>query len=218
MLKYNIRNRRVELDPLTITLRGMKRIWEEDTSVGKESAFTILTYIHLVAQIDKDAPYYASNPKEVRDLVKYELFGDVETQFSNESELESIIAEYQGAFEEPELRAVRVINNKIDELQMIIEATQVKIVEQNTRNGTTFASNFDIINKMIQNLDKIRLAKEALLASLEKQKQSGARIRGDRQLSWIERQLQTKRLAAGGAPDDLDEDNTDEDIIETTAI
>lgn len=191
MLKYIFDKQRIIIDPLTIQIRSMKDIWENDTSKSKDTAFKFLTYIHLVSQIDEQAPYHTSAFDEVRPLVKKDIFGDYEFEFeeSVNDMLEDAIDEYQKAFEPIEKRALRVFTMKIDQIRLTIEGTEPKIKESNIRGVISFASNFPLLDKMMQGIGPLMDTRDEMEARMRKEKSQDSKVRGDKKLSLIEERL-----------------------------
>jgi len=195
MLKYVIKEKRVQIDPLSITIEPLAELWEQDLSSDKHTATKVLTYIHLVSQIDKDAPYFSSAPGEVRLLVRQDQFGSYDHSFGDKEDfVEKCVTMYQKAFEEPEFRAVRVLNAKIDETQELIDTTKVKITTTTIKGSVAYTSNFSILKDMMLNLVKISKTKEELMASIEKQKSAGVVVRGGKHLSFLEKELKSRRI------------------------
>jgi hypothetical protein len=197
MLKFIFDKQRVVVDPLTIQIAGLKAIWDNDTSKTKNEATKFLTYIHLVSQLDESAPYYTSSYNEVRPLAKKDIFGDYEFEFQEDVEemLEEVIEEYQKAFEPVEKRSLRIFTMKIDQIRETIEAT-TPTIKESTRMGTvSFASNFPLLDKMMQGLGPLMDTKDEMQARLRKEKSEDATVRGNKKLSMIEQRLKKVKEA-----------------------
>lgn len=216
-----MKNNRVIIDPVSLSLECLREIWMSDKSVTKATATNLLTYIHLVSQVDQDAPFAKVDPADVSAIVKRELFGKYEYEFTgkfDEEFMENACMSYQLAFDTPEMAAVRVYDKKIYELNRIIAETKIEVKEVAVRGGKDFISNFPIINKMMQDMTKINAAREALRSAILKQ-QSSSSVRGQKTVSYLEKRR--AEMAKAGVikepvvpqEEDMDEDekpNTDD--------
>lgn len=213
MLKFTMSNHRVTVDPGSLTLECLRLIWMGDKSKLKEDATKLLTYIHIVSQIDEEAPFAKVDPTEVSPLAKKEIFGVYEYEFDapfDEEYMEEAVTSYQLAFELPEEAAVRSFNKKIYEIKKTIDDTEIKIEETLVRGTKTYVTNFNIINKMMQDLSKITKARDELKAAIVR---GGARgdIKGQRKLSLLEkrrREMDKSRMEKPLVPDEEEEDET----------
>lgn len=176
MLKFNHDTRRVTVDPKTVIIQNLGIIWDNDSSKGKEKSTKLLTYIHLVSQIDEEAPYYTSAYNEVGPLAKRDLYGNYEHDFTKEygddfdDFLEESIAQYQQAYETVDHRSYRSIIRKIDQTRELIDSTDPQLKESIVRGAVTYASNFAILNKMIQELGPLQDAADEMRARMKKAK------------------------------------------------
>jgi hypothetical protein len=206
MLRFVLEKRRVTVDPLSLTLSPLKDIWVNDPSPNKDEAIRTLTYIHICSQIDQTAPFAKADAKEVSKLAKKEIYGDYEYKFEgamSETKLEEIITAYQLAYETAEEATVRAFDNKIHEIRNLIQSTPIEIQKVVGKSGTTFISNFNIINSMMKDITKITQARDDMKALVIK---STARDtgKGGRKKSFLERRRremeESSRISAGGAP------------------
>lgn len=195
MLKFSLERGRVFIDPLSIQVRGLNQIYERDTSLGKETATKALTYIHLVAQIDPDAPYFNAPFNEVRPLVKKDLYDDYEIEFDDEEFVEDCIADYQKAYEESGARAARVVAKKIDEIIDEMDNKKIEVVRSSNRGTVTFASNFAIFQKMADSLNDMMLQQKKLEEMLKKENKADIKTRGAKRLSRQEQKLRELKAA-----------------------
>lgn len=189
MLKFVLDKHRVVVDPISLVLEPLREIWNSDKSKNKDEAIKLLTYIHICAQIDENAPFAKADPTEVSSLARRELYGDYTYNFKgkfNEKYLEDAIIKYQLAFDTPEQASVRAFDKKIYEINRLIDSTQIEIEKVAVRGGVDYVSNFAILNKMMQDMTKINAAREALKNSIMKQNSTGA-VRGQRQVSFLEK-------------------------------
>lgn len=204
MLEFKFESKRVIVDAKTMMIAGISTIWEDDDTKTKETASKLLTYVHLVSQLDAKAPYFQSSFDEVRMLVKKDLFGDMDFAFPEDLDLllENTIEEYQKAYEPPEYRMRRMFIKKIDQTRNIIEDTDPEIVKSVSRGQTTFSSNFSILQKMMGELDSMFEDKEKLEARIKKQASAEMMIRGEKKISLLEQRLNKSKMMAKS-----DEDN-----------
>lgn len=189
MLKFTMEKHRVVVDPISLVLEPLREIWNADKSKTKEEAVKMLTYVHICAQIDENAPFAKADPTEVPSLVKRELYGDYTYKFKGKFDdkyMEDAIVKYQLAFDTPEQASVRAFDKKIYEINRLIDDTKIEIEKVAVRGGVDYVSNFPILNKMMQDMTKINAAKESLKNSIMKQNSTGA-VRGQRQVSFLEK-------------------------------
>jgi hypothetical protein len=198
MLKFNQDSRRVSIDAKTIQIQNLKIIWDQDTTKLKEKATKLLTYVHLVSQLDDEAPYYNSSFSEVRPLVKRDVFGDYEYNLPDGGEevdedfedfMEEAIAQYQKAYETVEQRSYRAIVKKIDQTRELIDETDPELKQSTVRGAVTYASNFPLLNKMIQELIPLQDTADELKARIKKESTDEGTIRAGKKLSIIEERL-----------------------------
>jgi hypothetical protein len=198
MLKFSMKNHKVIIDPISLTLEPLLEIWVADKSANKEAATKLLTYVHICSQVDQEAPFAKVDPTEVGSLAKREIFGKYDYEFKgkfDEEFMESTVMRYQMAYDTPEQAAVRIYDKKIYEINRVIDETEIEIKPVAVRGGIDYVSNFPIINKMMQDMTKINAAKEALKAAVMKQ-QSTSSVRGQRQVSFLEKR-RAEMLKAG---------------------
>jgi hypothetical protein len=214
MLRFSMKNHRVIIDPVSLSLECLREIWMADKSSIKNTATDLLTYIHLVSQVDQDAPFAKVDPADVAALVKRELFGKYEHKFTgkfDEEFMENACMSYQIAFDTAEMAAVRVYDKKIYEINKVIADTEIKIREVAVRGGTDFISNFGIINKMMQDMTKINAARESLRSAILKQ-QSTNSVRGQKTVSYLEKRR--AEMVKAGVVKKKDELPQEEDMSE----
>jgi len=198
MLTFSIDSGRVVIDPLSIQLNGLRQIYESDTSMLKETAIRVLTYIHLVSQLDPSAPFSTASFDEVRPLVKEELFQDAEFEFANEQFIEDCIDDYLKAYEETDARAKRIFRRKIDEILSKLDSHEVEVVRNNTRQGVTFTSNFPMFQKMMAELGPLMEQERKIEEQMRNRKarQNGnIKVRANSKLSRTEEKLRRLKQA-----------------------
>jgi hypothetical protein len=215
MLRFSMKNHRVIIDPVSLSLDCLREIWMADKTTMKNTATDLLTYIHLTSQVDQDAPFAKVDPADVSALVRREIFGKYEHKFTgkfDEEFMENACMSYQLAFDTPEMAAVRVYDKKIYELNRIIAETKIEVKEVNVRGGKDFISNFPIINKMMQDMTKINAAREALRSAILKQ-QSTSTIRGQKTVSFLEKR-RAEMIKSGVIKEKAASDEEDMDTSE----
>ena len=176
---------RVVPDPSSLMLAELMDIWKADSSKDKQQACEILTYIHLVSQIDSDAPFASSAETEVRQLATMNIWRDEKGRPSQEElePFESAVIAYRQAYETEERRAVRVYKNKIDQLTQLLEDTIPAIVKTNSG----YKTNVDIINKMMKEMTNLMDAKENLEARIRKSSKDNVNLMGGKAESRLEK-------------------------------
>ena len=182
------------VDPQTLLIADLRRLYNEDPSELKETASLYLAYIHIVSQIDSTAPYFKSDTNEVRQLARKQLFGSADFAFTEQLELflEDVIIQYQQAYEEPDARAARIFKKKVDNLLKKIDDTQLEIKESTSRGGTvSFSSNFPIISKMMNDVIPLIDTQSELEARVKKMGKGDAKIRGNKRESILNKRLKS---------------------------
>jgi hypothetical protein len=218
MLRFSMKNHRVVIDPVSLSLECLRQIWTADKSATKQTATDMLTYIHLVSQVDQDAPFAKVDPADVAALVKREIYGKYDYEFKgklDEEFMANAAMSYQVAFDTPEMAAVRVYDKKIYEINKVIADTNIQIKEVAIRGGKDFISNFPIINKMMH-MTKINAAREALRSSIIRQ-QSTLSVRGQKTVSYLEKR-RAEMIQAGVIKKDDKTPPTQEDMEGTSSI
>lgn len=189
MMKFLRDKQRVAIDPLSLTLAPLMEIWRSDPSEDKADAIKLLTYIHLVSQIDQSAPYSKANPEEIEGLVKKEIWKahdyELPAPYTDEV-VEDIIFHYQIAYESADDASVRALDKKIYEIKKIIEETKVEIRESVSRGAVTFVSNYPLISKMMQEVVKITKTRDELKALIIKQT-SRDNMKGQKKLGFLDK-------------------------------
>lgn len=196
MMKWVQNKGKVEVDPRSLLLECLLRIYNDDKSMLKEQANRYLAYIHIVSQIDDAAPYFKSDYTEVRSLAKKQLFGDYNFEFPENLNnfLDFCVQEYQTAYEHLDARASRVFRKKIDELIKEVDSKPVEVVRSSNRGMVTFVSNFPIISKMMVDSIKLLDVAEELEARVKKQSEKGVKVRANRRQSILTKRLQQSQL------------------------
>lgn len=179
---------KVSVDAKTLMLEPLLRIYNDDPSPTKDQANRYLAYIHLVSQIDPEAPYFRSSHLEVRALAKRQLFRDESFDFGKALEefLEKTIKDYQEAYEDSDSRAERIFNKKIDQMITEIDRKEPEIVRTSGIKGQViFVSNVDLINKAMKSLPDLLQIRDELRAKIKRFSKDEAVIRGGKKESVL---------------------------------
>lgn len=186
MIKFNIQNGKAVIDPITLTIKEFKDIWESDKSKTKELATNHLTYIYHMC--DVESPFSDLEDEELMTLAARNSYGDVITMDSKTLDLiQAAIKIYTKLNESCESRLIPVFKRKLDSLRNIIDTTEIKIIENtNAQNGNvTFTTNTKIITTCMTDLEAIMAAKDKIEARLNKEK-TDKKIRGQKKPSGVE--------------------------------
>jgi hypothetical protein len=189
MLKFNLSKYRVEVDPTSLLLSRLREVWESDKTKTKEMATRLLSYVHLASQIDPDAPFAATPPTEVKQLVIANLWrGEEMPSVRDLSWLDPTISDYRESYETPDRRAVRRFNAKIDQLSKLVEDTTPEIKPV----ASGFKSNTSILTSLMKEIVPLMDARDALAQRIAKQAGRGANLMGSKKESLLEQQHREK--------------------------
>lgn len=194
MMKWINNRGTIQVDAKTLFIEPLLRIYKDDKSSLKETANRYLAYIHLVSQVDFEAPYFKADYHDIRALVKKQLFADPDLEFPEEINnfLEATILEYQRAYEEAGARAARVFKKKIDNVIRKIDETDVQVTESVGRGGNvTYVSNFPILSKMMNEVGPLLDIQDNLELRVKKMNDKDVKVRGNKRQSIL-----TKKLVA----------------------
>jgi hypothetical protein len=179
---------RITVDPKSLFIAPLLKIWNDDETPTKDQANALLAYIHLVSQLDPEAPYFTASALEIRALVKKQLFGDPDFVFDEPLNdlLEYAIIEYQRAYEDASHRAVRIYRQKIDEIITEIGQKKPQIVQtQGIKGQIIFVSNVDFINKAMKELPNLIAVMEGLEEKVKRMSKNDIQIRGGKRQSIL---------------------------------
>lgn len=187
MLRFSQSTHRIMVDPVSLMIQELNDIYYGTEDKGH--ATDVLSYIHLVSQIDPEAPYFASRKDEVVELAARDIWGtDYRTRIDPSVFDDSIVA-YLTAFDKPEVRIMRVFNHKIDQLQTMLEGT-TPIIEKSTNQkaGTfTYVSNTKFITQVMSDLTDLMDGRDALQARIQQTQQKENKIWGGRRQSFLDK-------------------------------
>lgn len=190
MLKFNIVSGRVTVDPKSLMIKELRDIYEADNDPLKWISTDILSYIHIVSQIDPDAPFFGARLDEVEVLAANNIWGsDWKRNSANLSEFHPVIEAYVDAFDKAEVRIIRSYGRKIDQLQDMIDDVDPKIEKStNLKSGTfTYVSNTNPLMKVMKEIRIIANEKKKLEDALRQGAESDTKRWGGRSESYLEK-------------------------------
>lgn len=182
MLEYQIVKGKVTVDAKSIQIKELFDIWDAHTT---DKATAYLTWIHLTARIDPEAPFYSADEQEIEELVTSQVFKKAPADKVFD-QLRSARKAYLTAYEKPEVRMVNIYNDKIDALRKLIQSTEPQIEKYITNSGSIgFASNTKALTDLMEGVDKLVDTRDRLEAKIRKDTQDKT-IRGGKKLSLLE--------------------------------
>ena len=220
MLKFKRDKNRVVVDAYSMMITEIKEIWVSDRTRLKDIATEHLTYMHLIAQIDDEAPYFTSPVDDVEELVQRNIYRKKENPISTNmlAKIHACVTAYQEAYETAEIRAVKVFGNKIDQISKEVDKTKPEVIKYDTNSGGVgFASNIKIISDALKDQEELIMRKEALEQRIKKDKTKKINIMGDKIPSLLEKRIQNT-TAAQREIIETEENNIDEPRKTTEAI
>jgi len=188
-MKFDIANGKVTIDAMHLGLKTFKVIVDK---YKEDMATKVFTYIHLVSQIDKEAPFFSAAFDEVEHLTKIQTFTELEWKKVEKRGLKVAITEYKEMYATPENRIVGIFNAKIDQIRKLIEDTDPEITQYVSNSGVVgHASNLPILTKTMTDLDGLLVAKDKLEAKIRKQSTMG-KMRAGKKPSMLEEAMVNK--------------------------
>jgi len=186
MLKFTVADGKVKLDGIHANMQFVKQVRRKYKG---ELGIRVLTFVHLAARIDQNAPFFTAAPDEIEELVMRQLFTEGERAKLDVKQLWEWVEEYQKMYETPEARIVKIYNDKIDEMRQLIEDTEPEIVENIKSNGEkSYATNLKILTDLMKELGNLWEVKEKLEAKIRKQQVAG-HGRAGKTPSLLEKQM-----------------------------
>ena len=191
LMKFTRRTRGVEVDPTTLMIASLLDIWNNDQSDIKGQANKYLAFVHLMSQLDFEAPFFNASEEELTPLCKNEIFRNPDFMFEEADKIlvDNAILMYQKANEIPEERLYHDYIRKIDEIRNKIANTPVEIVRNvNSLSGAvTFASNGKIISDLMKELDNMVAIKDEMYNKLRNARVTDKKVKGQRNPSFLEK-------------------------------
>lgn len=197
MLKFDLSSHRIVVDPKSLMISELRECYDNDPDPLKRGAIDVLSYVHLVSQIDPSAPYFSAREDEVETLAAIDIFGrDYDKRLVILDSFLTLTQAYQKAFEKPENRIVKTFNHKLDQLQDMLADVKPEIQKSiNGKTGTfTFVSNTRAIMQVMKDLDEVMDAKEQLEERIKDKRLKEVKIRGNKKESFLEK----TRMAEAG--------------------
>lgn len=214
MIRFIKGQRDVEIDAKSLILKPLRDIYyaQED----RTSATKILTYIHVVSQVDPDAPFYEVREDEIRELAARNIWGP---DWKQEAEgglgqYEQLIADYLNAYDKPERRGVRIYNNLLDQIDDLIVSTPPSISKSINVNTGTFSwqQNTKAITDLMKSKNSIVKERDELADRIKNSGQKNAKVRGEKALSFSEKK-QLERELRGNNDEQRTEDTQGEESL-----
>lgn len=192
MLKFRADRHRVVIDGLTLLVGPLRDFYYSQSDDG--AATDVLSYVHLVAQVDPDAPYFQARMDEVYILAAKGIWGLNYEERIKLDDYDHLVDAYVEAFDKPEVRLLRVYNHKIDQIQDMIEKTDPQIEKStNLKIGTfTYVSNTEKLSKMMRELGPIMDQRDEIVERVKQTREKDKKIRGGKTESYLERKRRTK--------------------------
>jgi hypothetical protein len=189
-MDFDIANGRIRVKPQTLMLAELRQLWEADDSPNKELATDILTYIHIAAQVDEEAPFFSAREDEVKELAKGNVWFNRVCPFDLVT-ADSAIKAYRKSKEVGELRTLKIFNKKIDQLQDKIDLVEPQIIEKLDKNGmiSGFASNMGMITKIMSELNPLLDEKEKLVTRMKKTSEVEKSYKAGKKQNLLEKRL-----------------------------
>jgi uncharacterized protein YyaL (SSP411 family) len=193
MLKFDTTRGKVSVSPSSLLLTELKEIWENDKSETKERATDILTYIHLISQIDAEAPFAQASYSEVEELSARNTWPAqrhralaVVRWLKRYYQIDDRAAAYRKAFETADRRSVRIFDKKIDQLEETIDKTDPIIIKNDDKGKISFSSNMPIITSTMKELSKLMDERDILNAKILRKMGDERQIMGSKKESLME--------------------------------
>lgn len=190
MLKLNLTNHRITIDPLSLTIEPLRKVYEEDEDPLKRRSTDILSYVHLVSRIDMEAPFFSARADQVEELSAINIWGkNYKHAHPDLSVFRYLIEAYLEAFDRPEVRIVVAYNDKIDQLQDMVEETVPAIEKSsNKTSGTfTYVSNTTQLMKVMKEIRVIINEKNELEEMIRQGAEKDTKRWGGRSESFLEK-------------------------------
>ncbi len=132
MVEFNIKDRKLTIDPATLTVSAFNDIWEHDVSKTKTKASNMLTYVFHMRDITQKNPFKDLQEVQKDAFAKRNSFGDQDYKFApKEQELISrAMAWYEELNKDSVLRLSMVLNKKLDEITTYFEKTPISSAEE----------------------------------------------------------------------------------------
>lgn len=189
-MEFDIAHGRIRVKPQTLMLAKLRDVYEADDSPNKELATDVLTYLHIAAQVDENAPFFGAREDEIRELAKMNVWHGRDCPFDL-AMVEPALEEYKKSKEVGEMRILKIFNRKIDQIQDRIDKVEPQIIEKLGKEGQTigFATNMGMITKVMAELNPLLDEKDKLVQRMKKQSEAEKTFRAGKKQNLLERRL-----------------------------
>lgn len=192
-MKFSREHNRVIVDAHGLMIAEIREVWNSDRARNREKATAIISYVHLAAQIDSEAPFFNAKDDEVKALASQNIWRNNPPRALENYDI--TIEAYQKAYETADVRIVKSFTRKIDQMKTLMDDTAPKIEENihPVSGATTFASNTKIITDIMGSIDVLMNEREKLEQRIKRQAQQGITTLGAKKPSRLEQRLINKR-------------------------
>lgn len=175
------------VDAKSLLIRELSEVYYGTENKGW--ATDVLSYVHLVSQIDPDAPYFNSREDEVSELAARDIWGKDYAERVDLSAFDDVVAAYMTAYDKPENRMLRVFNHKIDQFQTVLDETDPEIQKStNLKTGTfNFVSNTRAMTQLMKEINNLMDEKDALQQRIKQIQTKDHKVWGDRRQSILDK-------------------------------
>lgn len=186
-MTFSREKNRVEVDAYGLMIDEIRAIWEADRTRIKEKATALISYVHLAAQIDPEAPFFGAKEDEAKGLAAKNIWRDKIPRTIDNYDV--AIKAYIDAYETADVRVMKTYSKKIDELEEIISDTKPKIEENiNDKTGAvTFSTNIKIISDTMKDMNSLMDEKEKLEQRIKRQEMQNISTLGGKTPSRLEK-------------------------------
>lgn len=187
-MTFSREKNRVQVDAYGLMIDEIRAVWEKDRTRIKEKATALISYIHLSAQVDPEAPFFGAKSSEVKELSARNIWRDDIPR--NIEQYDDTIVAYRKAYETADVRVLKTFSDKIDEIQELIGEQKPKITENyNDKTGAvSFATNMKIITDAMKDINGLIDEKEKLEQRIKKELANQISTLGQKKPSRLERQ------------------------------
>ena len=186
-MTFSREKNRVVVDAYALMIDEIRVIWQRDRTRIKDKATELISYVHLAAQIDPEAPFFSSREDEVKGLVAQNLWRSSPPR--NLEQYDDTITAYQEVYETAGVRILKSFTLKIDEIKDLIDDEKPKIQENyNEKSGsTTYATNIKIITSAMREINGLMDEQEKLEQRLKRQDLQAISTLGEKKPSRLEK-------------------------------
>lgn len=186
MLSFGTSRGRIVIDPKSLFIKEFRDLW---ASVELSKATDILTYVHISAQIDPDAPFFSSRSDEVQQLAAKNTWGEKYEETININEYDYLIDAYLDSFEKAESRMLRSFDNKIDQFTDLLADTTPEISKStNAKLGTfTYVTNVKSVISVMKEIRSLIKEKREIESIIKEESHKESKVWGQKRSSYLEK-------------------------------